>query len=77
MTSDFLFAVVVNGVFMSSEVVAAAEDCIAGFAGRGVGFLAFMRAGGIIAGDVVLGSLGVVAGGGGGGVVGGGGGAVG
>lgn len=78
MTSDLLFAVVVDGVFMSSEVVAAAEDCVAGFASGGVCLFAFMGTGGVVAGDVVLGGLGVVAGGrGGGGVVGGGGWAVG
>lgn len=67
MTSDFLFAVVVDGVFVSGQVVAAAEDCIAWFASRRVRLLAFVGTRGVVAGYVVLGSLRVVAGGGGGG----------
>ena len=74
MTSDFLFAVVVDGVFMSSEVVTAAEDCVAGFASGGVCFLALLRTGGFVGGDFFVGGGGVGGGAGGGGGGGGGGG---
>ena len=69
MASDFLFAVVVDGVLVSGQVVAAAEDCIAWFASRRVHFFALVRTRGVVAGYIVLGGLWIVAGGGGRGII--------
>lgn len=65
MASDLLFAVVVDGVLMPGQVIAAAEDCITWFASRRIHLLALVGTRGVIAGHVVLSRLRVVAGGGG------------
>ena len=67
MTPDFLFAAIVDSIFVSGQVVAAAEDCVAWFASRRVCLLALVGTRGVVAGYVVLSGLWVVAGGGGGG----------
>ncbi len=52
-TSDLLLAIAVDRVFMSCEVVASAEDRIAGLAGRRIDSLALVWTGLVVAGDVV------------------------
>jgi hypothetical protein len=69
MASDFLFAVAVDGVIMSGQVIAAAEDCITWFVGRRIILRALVGTRGVVAGHVVLSRLRVVAGGGGRGVL--------
>lgn len=66
-TPDLLLATTVNRVFVSREVVTAAEDRAARLAGRRIYSLAFVWTGLIVAGDIVCSCLLIVESGGRGG----------
>ena len=65
MASDFHFRAVMDGLLGSGQILAAAEDCVPGFADRRIHLLAHVGTRGVVAGYIVLGGLRVVTGGGG------------